>query len=48
MKFKIEFTTRFKRDLKQAEKQGKDIEKLFNSIEKIVKDEVLDEKYRDH
>lgn len=48
MKYKIKFTSRFKKDLKQAKKQGKDIEELFDVIEKIAKDETLDEKYRDH
>lgn len=48
MKYKIKFTSRFKKDLKQAKKQGKDIEKLFDIVEKIAKDEKLDEKYRDH
>ena len=40
LKYKIKFTSRFKKDLKQAKKQGKDIEKLFDVIEKTVKDEV--------
>ena len=48
MKYKIKFTSRFKKDLKQAKKQGKDIEKLFDVIEKIAKDETLDERYIDH
>lgn len=48
MNYKIKFTSRFKRDLKLLKKQGKDIEKIFDIIEKIAKDEVLDEKYRDH
>lgn len=48
MKYKIKFTSRFKKDLKQAKKQGKDIEKLFDVIEKIANDETLDEIYRDH
>ena len=48
MKYKIKFTKRFKKDLKQAKKQGKDIEKLFDIIEKIARDETLDKKYRDH
>ena len=48
MKYKIKFTSRFKKDLKQAKKQGKDIKKLFDVIEKIAKDGTLDEKYRDH
>ena len=48
MKYKIKYTSRFKKDLKQVKKQGKDIDKLFEIIEKIANDEVLDEKYRDH
>lgn len=48
MNYKIKFTSRFKRDLKLLKKQGKDIEKIFDIIEKIAKDEVLDEKYRAH
>ena len=48
MKYKIKYTKKFKKDLKQAKKQGKDIEKLFEIIEKIAKDEALDERYRDH
>ena len=46
LKYKIKFTSRFKKDLKQAKKQGKDIKKLFDVIEKIAKDGTLDEKYR--
>lgn len=48
MKFRIKFTNRFKKDLKLAKKQGKDIDKLFNVVEKIANDEPLDEKFRDH
>ena len=48
MNYKIKFTKRFKKDLKQAKKQGKDIEKLFDIVEKLAKDETLDERYRDH
>ena len=48
MKYKIKFTSRFKKELKQAKKQWKDIEKIFDVIEKIAKDETLDERYRDH
>lgn len=48
MKYKIKFTTSFKKDLKLAKKQGKDIDKLFELVEKIAKDERLDEKFRDY
>ena len=46
MKYKIKFTSRFKKDLKQAKKQGKDIEKLFDVIEKIAKDHSLAGNYK--
>lgn len=48
MKYKIKFTARFKKDLKLVKKQGKNIDKLFDIVERIARDEVLDEKYRDH
>ena len=48
MKYKIKYTRQFKKDLKLAKKQGKDIEKLFDIIEKLANDEILAEKYRDH
>ena len=48
MKYKIKFTSRFKKDLKQVKKQGKDIKKLLDIVEKLANDESLDEKYRDH
>lgn len=48
MKYKIKFTSRFKKDLKLAKKQGKNIDKLFEVIEKLANDEILDEKYKDH
>ena len=48
MKYEVKFTSQFKRDLKLAKKQGKDIDKLFDVINMIAEDEKLDEKYRDH
>ena len=47
-KYEIRFTTQFKKDLKLAKKQGKDIDKLFEVIEKLANGEALDDKYRDH
>ena len=35
MKYEVKFTGQFKRDLKLAKKQGKDIEKLFEVITTI-------------
>lgn len=48
MKYKIKFTSSFKKNLKLSKKQVKDIEKLFYVIEMIADGKVLDEKYRDH
>lgn len=48
MKYKIKYTKQFKKDLKLAKKQGKDIEKVFDIIEKLANDKILEEKYRDH
>lgn len=48
MKYEVKFTGQFKRDLKLAKKQGKDIDKLFEVIGAIAEGKKLDEKYRDH
>ncbi len=48
MKYEVKFTGQFKRDLKLARKQGKDIDKLFDVINTIAEGGKLDEKYRDH
>ncbi len=48
MRYEVKFTNQFKKDLKLAKKQGKDIDKLFEVIEKLGNGEKLDAKYRDH
>ena len=48
MKYEIRFTNQFKKDLKLSQKQGKDVEKLFEIVEKLANGEKLDDKYRDH
>ena len=48
MKYEIKFTSQFKKELKIAEKQGKDLEKLFAVIEKLANGEMLESKYHDH
>ena len=48
MIYKIKFTSQFKKDLKVAKKQGKDLDKLFNIVDKLAKEEILDQKYNDH
>ncbi len=48
MKYTIKFTTQFKRDLKLAKKQNKNIDKLFEIIEILADGNQLSAKYRDH
>lgn len=48
MKYEVRFTRRFKKDLKLAKKQGKDLKKLYDVIEPLANGEPLAEKYRDH
>ena len=48
MKYEVKFTTQFKKDLKHAKKQNKDIEKLFKVVELLANGEKLDFKYKDH
>ena len=48
MRYEIKFTNQFKKDLKLAKKQGKDLDKLFKVIEELSNGNVLDPKYRDH
>lgn len=48
MKYSIEFTTRFKKDLKLAKKQNKNLDKMFEVIEILANGGKLDAKYQDH
>ena len=48
MKYDIQFTTQFKKDLKLAKKQNKDLDKLFSVIEVLARGETLPPQYRDH
>ena len=48
MKYDVQFTNQFKRDVKLAKKQGKDLEKLYAVIEILAEGRVLEAKYRDH
>ena len=47
-KYEIRFPNRFNKDIKLAKKQGKDLDKLFDIIEKLAQGETLEAKYRDH
>lgn len=48
MKYEIKFTGRFKKDFKRAKKQNKNVEKLFEVIERIANGEKLEAKWKDH
>ena len=41
-------TSRFKRDVKRMQRQGRELEKLKRVLETLVKGEPLAAKYRDH
>ena len=41
-------SNQFKRDYKLAKKRGKDLSKLFKIMDKLMREEVLDPKNRDH
>lgn len=48
MKYEVKFTSQFKKDLKLAKKQNRNLDKMYEIIEKLANKEPLDEKYRDH
>ena len=48
MNYEVRFTNRFKRDIKLAQRQGKNIDKLFAVVSVLAKGETLAPKYRDH
>lgn len=48
MKCSIQFANQFKKDLKLAKKQGKDLDKLFEVINILVNGEKPDTKFKDH
>ena len=48
MKYEVKFTNQFKRDLKLAKKQNRDLDKLFEAVNILADGGTLDAKYRDH
>lgn len=48
MKYDVQFTSQFKKDVKLAEKQNKNLNKLFEVIEILANGETLDARYKDH
>ena len=47
-KYKVQYSTRFKKNLKRCLRQGKDIEKLKIVVDKLANEEVLEFKYKNH
>ena len=48
MKYEVKFTNQFKKDLKLAKKQKKDLDKLFEVVNILADGGTLDARYRDH
>lgn len=48
MTYEIKYTSRFVKDLEQAKKRGKKLDKLFAVIEKLASGEPLEPKNRVH
>lgn len=48
MKYDVDFTNVFKKQIKKITKQGKDLNKLKNVVKKLASDIKLEEKYKDH
>ena len=48
MKFEIKYTNQFKKDLKLAQRQGKNLDLLFDLIDVLANGGELEAKYHDH
>lgn len=48
MKYKIDYTSNFKKQYKKIKRQGKDLNRLHEVIEILSKGEELDKKYKNH
>ena len=48
MKYDIQFTNQFKKDLKLAKKQNKNLDKLFEVIDILANGGILNAKQRNH
>ncbi len=46
--YKVKFTSAFKKSYKLMKKRGYDISILDDVIDKLIRGETLDEKYKDH
>lgn len=46
--YTVHYSNKFKKSLKSALKQGKDIDKLLDIVDKLANKEELEPKYRNH
>lgn len=47
-KYDVIYSKKFKKSLKKVTKQGKDINKLLDVVDKLATKETLEPKYKDH
>lgn len=47
-KYKVKYTSNYKRNLKKLIKQGKNIEKILDVIDLLANNKQLDKKYKNH
>ncbi|MBP5706381.1 MAG: type II toxin-antitoxin system YafQ family toxin [Spirochaetales bacterium] len=47
-KYKVQWTNQYKKDIKLAKKRNYRMEDLYEVIEKLANDELLEDRYRDH
>lgn len=48
MSYEIKFTSQFEKDLKRAQRQHKDLDKLFETVKILASNSSLDASYSDH
>ncbi len=48
MRYEVKFTSQFKKDVKRAKKQGKNLDKLFEVVEILANGKELDKKCKNH
>lgn len=47
-KYNVTYSNKFKKDLKKVLKQGKNLDKLLDIVDKLANKEELEEKYKNH
>lgn len=47
-KYRVNYSSKFKKNLKKILKQGKDINKLLDVVDKLANKEELEPRYRNH